>query len=128
MSLSGVGVVHGVCPPVIRLAGVLAALALFPGTASAQQAARPDSGVIKPGMTVEQVIAVWGKPLRTVTTGGFGYLYYSSGCLKSCGSEDVVFLDHGQVIDAIARGPGHRYDGIASLSPERKPGFTAPTP
>ncbi|MEO8030211.1 MAG: hypothetical protein ABJC74_01000 [Gemmatimonadota bacterium] len=104
----------------------LAAALLGSATAHAQGTAA-DSGVITPGMTVAQVEAVWGKPIRTVTSGGFGYLYYASGCLKSCGSEDVVFLDHGQVIDAIARGPGHRYNGVTSLSPERKPGYTAPT-
>lgn len=103
------------------------ALILSPMVLKAQAPAPVDSSSIKPGMTAEQVIARWGKPLRSVTSGGFGYLYFASGCLKSCGSEDVVFLDHGQVIDAIARGPGHHYDGISSLSPERKPGFTAPT-
>ncbi len=105
---------------------VLAAL-MIPAAARAQAAASADSAVIKPGMTVDQVVAAWDKPIRSVTSGGFGYLYYASGCLRSCGSEDVVFLDHGQVIDAIARGPGHRYDGVTSLSPQRKPGFTAPT-
>ena len=111
----------------MKTAGVLALAALLISAAArAQTAATPDSGVIKPGMTVDQVVAAWGKPMRSVTGGGFGYLYYASGCLRSCGSEDVVFLDHGQVIDAIARGLGHRYDGVTSLSPERKPGYTAP--
>jgi hypothetical protein len=110
-----------------RLTWLLAALVLAPAVARGQQAAAADTGAIRPGMTVAQVVAIWGKPLRTIVSGDYGYLYYRSGCLKSCGSEDVVFLDHGQVIDAIARGPGHRYDGISSLSPERKPGYTAPT-
>ncbi|HKV74506.1 MAG TPA: hypothetical protein VJN95_08300 [Gemmatimonadales bacterium] len=103
----------------MRTALLAALLLTLPAAASAQEA----GGVVKPGMTQEQVVAAWGKPVRTATSGDYTYLFYDSGC---CGLTDVVFLEHGQVVDALARGAHHTYDGISSLSPARKPGYTAP--
>lgn len=104
---------------------VLLALAL--AAAPLALAAQTPSGVVKPGMTLDQVVAAWGKPLHAVASGDYTYLYYDSGCARTCGSNDVVFLERGQVVDVVARGAGHHYEGISSLSPERKPGYTAPT-
>jgi hypothetical protein len=98
---------------------LVAALLTIPAAAVAQAAA----GVVKPGMTQDQVVAAWGKPVRTTASGDYTYLFYDSGC---CGLTDVVFLEHGQVVDALARGAHHTYDGISSLSPARKPGYTPP--
>jgi hypothetical protein len=105
----------------IRVA--LSALALAAAPCLAAQA---PAGVVKPGMTQDQVVAAWGKPLRAASAGDYTYLYYDSGCVRTCGSNDVVFLERGQVVDAVARGAGHHYEGISSLAPERKPAYTAP--
>ncbi|HTO72188.1 MAG TPA: hypothetical protein VMJ30_00145 [Gemmatimonadales bacterium] len=103
----------------MKLAVMAALLLSVPAGTSAQQT----TGVVKPGMTQDQVVAAWGQPVRAVTSGDYTYLFYDSGC---CGLTDVVFLEHGQVVDALARGAHHTYDGISSLSPARKPGYTAP--
>jgi hypothetical protein len=107
----------------VKRAALIALLLLAPGALTAQA----PTGVVKPGMTQDQVVAAWGKPAHAVTSGDFTYLFYDSGCVRTCGSNDVVFLERGQVVDAVARGAGHTYEGISSLSPNRKPGYTAPT-
>ena len=81
---------------------------------------------IKPGMTVDQVEAAWGKPAVQRTVGSRTYLFYKNDCLKRCGTFDVVFLDGGQVVDAIVRASYHAYDGASSSPPDRKPAFTKP--
>jgi SmpA / OmlA family len=84
-----------------------------------------DTGAVSPGMTRDQVVAVWGAPVTERTLGAWTYLYYRNGCEASCGTFDVVFLDDGQVVNAIVRGRGHTFTGT-STSP---PGTTArPTP
>ena len=84
-----------------------------------------DTGAVNPGMSRDQVVAVWGAPVTERTLGSWTYLYYRNGCEASCGTFDVVFLDNGQVVNAIVRGRGHTYTG-SSTSP---PGVTArPTP
>lgn len=75
------------------------------------------TGTVNPGMTREDVIAVWGDPVTERVADGRGYLYFRNGCEVRCGTYDVVFLDGGQVVDAIVRGPGHEYAGTSS-SPE----------
>jgi hypothetical protein len=107
----------------MRIATLVLALAAVPLVLAAQAPA----GVVKPGMTIDQVVAAWGKPLKAVSGGEYTYLYYDSGCVQSCGSNDVVFLERGQVVDAVARGPGHHYEGVSSLAPDRKPAYTPPT-
>lgn len=88
--------------------------------------AAQDVKTIKPGMTVAEVKEQWGEPLTTRAVGVMSYLYYRSDCLKKCGTNDVVFLENGQVIDAVVRDKGRRYDGIVSSPVERKPEPTAP--
>jgi len=81
---------------------------------------------IKPGMTEAEVRAIWGEPLDTRTVGTRGYLYYRNDCLKRCGTHDIVFLEGGQVVDAVVRDKGRAYDGVASSPVERKPEATLP--
>jgi hypothetical protein len=104
-------------------AAILAIALLLPPAAARAQA---DVMTIRPGMTQAEVVASWGKPLKSVTSGDYTYLFYANDCLQTCGGDDVVILERGQVVDAIARASYHAYDGIASSSPDRKPGYTAP--
>lgn len=93
------------------------------GSASAQ-----DVKTIKPGMTEAEVREQWGEPLTVKKLGIMSYMYYRSECLRTCGTNDVVFLENGQVIDAVVRDRSRKYDGIASSPADRKPEPTAPSP
>lgn len=102
---------------------------------AAPQRARPlvdepwtptDTGTVRPGMSRDDVIAVWGSPVAERTAGNWTYLYYRNGCEVSCGTFDVVFLENGQVVDAIVRGPGHTYAGVSSSPKDRPAQFTPP--
>lgn len=84
-----------------------------------------DTGTVDPGMTREQVIAVWGEPEIERSVGNWLYLHYPNGCEITCGTDDVVMLQDGQVVDAIVRGRGHTYSGISSSPPGR---MAEPTP
>ena len=87
-----------------------------------------DTGTVRSGMTRMEVITVWGVPVAERTVGIWTYLYFRNGCEVTCGTFDVVFLEHGQVIDAIVRGPGHNYAGVSSSPPDREAEFTPPRP
>jgi hypothetical protein len=84
-----------------------------------------DTGTVNPGMTREQVVSLWGAPVAERTRESWGYLYFRNGCEASCGTFDVVFLENGQVVDAVVRGPGHTYSGNSSSPAGRKPEATA---
>ncbi len=105
--------------PVMVAAGL--ALALLAGASSAQA---QDVKTIKPGMTQAEVVAAWGDYLTARKAGNMLYLYYKNDCMRSCGTHDVVFLENGQVVDAVVRDSHHAYDGVASSPRDRKP---APT-
>lgn len=112
-----------------------------PSTAPAQarQAAMPtmpamdepwtptDTGTVNPGMTRDDVVAVWGAPVTERTDGAWTYLYYRNGCEVSCGTFDVVFLENGEVVNAIVRGRGHTYGGTSTSPPGVTPRATPPT-
>jgi hypothetical protein len=83
-------------------------------------------GTIDPGMTREQVIAVWGEPVTERFTDRNGYMFYRNGCEIACGMYDTVLLEGNQVIDAVIRGAGHVYSGISSSPPGRMPEETLP--
>jgi hypothetical protein len=68
-------------------------------------------------MTEAQVRAAWGDPLAERTTNDWTYMFYRNGRERRVGLEDVVFLQNGQVVDAIVRTPEHVYTGVSS-SPE----------
>ena len=101
-----------------------ALLALLLSAASAAAASAQEVKSIKPGMSQADVEAAWGKPLTARTAGAMTYLYYKNDCLKRCGTYDVVFLEHGQVIDAVVRDSHRGYDGVASSPRDRKPQAT----
>jgi hypothetical protein len=79
---------------------------------------------IRPGMTEAEVRAAWGEPLTVRKTGDMTYLYFRNDCFRRCGTWDVVFLEGGQVVDAIVRDSHRRYDGVSSSPVERKPVVT----
>lgn len=85
------------------------------------------TGTIDPGMTREQVIAVWGEPEVERTSGEWVYLHFRNGCEVTCGTDDVVLLQDGQVVDAIVRGQGHTYSGVSSSPPGRTAEATLPS-
>ena len=78
---------------------------------------------VRPGMSAEEVTAAWGAPTATRTRGDFTYMSYPSSCMPACGTQDVVILQGGKVVDAIARSSNHPYQGPSSLS-GKAPGFT----
>ncbi len=85
-----------------------------------------DTGTVNPGMTRDEVIARWGEPVAERTRESWGYLYFRNGCEVTCGTFDVVFLENGQVVDAVVRGPGHTYAGNSSSPAGRIPEATTP--
>lgn len=85
-----------------------------------------ETGTIRPGMTADEVIGVWGAPVTDRTIGNWTFLYFRNGCEWACGTFDLVMLEGGQVVDAIVRGVGHTYAGVSSSPPDRVAEFTPP--
>ncbi len=85
-----------------------------------------DTGTVYPGMSRQEVIAVWGVPVTERLVANRMYLYFRNGCEVTCGTYDVVFFEDGQVVDAVVRGVGHTYGGTSSSPPERQAQPTLP--
>jgi hypothetical protein len=83
------------------------------------------TGTVNPGMSREEVVGVWGEPVAERMADGRMYLFYRNGCEVTCGTFDVVFLEGGQVVDAIVRARGHTYSGTSS-SPAGSEGVPTP--
>jgi hypothetical protein len=98
------------------------ALALVAGSAAAQDT----TTAVRPGMTEADVINRWGEPVAIRRLNDWTYLFFTNDCERECGYYDVVFLQNGQVVDAIVRSPLHMYLGQSSSPPERLPAFTPP--
>jgi outer membrane protein assembly factor BamE (lipoprotein component of BamABCDE complex) len=98
------------------------ALAVNPGSAAAQDS----STAIRPGMSEADVRARWGEPIAVKRANDWTYLFYSNGNERHVGWYDTVFLQGGQVVDCIARAPGHVYEGQSSSPGNRTPERTAP--
>jgi hypothetical protein len=96
-----------------------------PADAIAAAAATADL-TVRPGMTEAEVRSRWGDPLATRTANDWTYLFYRNGRERRVGFADVVFLQHGQVMDAIVRSPNHVYGGVSSSPEGRVPSFTPP--
>lgn len=80
-----------------------------------------DTGTIAPGMSQQDVAALWGPASAVRHAGAFTYLHYPNGCERSCGTDDVVILQNDKVVDAILRWAGHGYSGQSSSPPGRTP-------
>ena len=92
-----------------RYATVLAAILLMAGVATAQEVR-----TISPGMTTDEVKAVFGQPDGIASRAQFTYYFYNNGCEYECGFPDLIIFDSGQVIDAVLRAPWNEYDGESS--------------
>jgi len=88
--------------------------------------AQPTGGAVKPGMTDADVRALWGDPVAVRRMNDWTYLFFRNQRERSVGYYDVVFLQGGQVVDAIVRDPSHVYDGQSSSPEGRAPAFTPP--
>ena len=84
------------------------------------------TGTVTPGMTREEVVGVWGDPVAERSSSSSTFLFYRNGCEVTCGMLDVVFLEGGQVVDAVVRGRGHVYGGTSSSPPDRAARPTLP--
>jgi hypothetical protein len=102
-----------------RLGVALALLAVPSGRAAAQ------APTVHAGMTLDEVTHAWGAPQAVRTRGAFTYLTFPTACLPGCGTHDIVILQDGKVVDAIARSNGRHYEGTASYT-ARTPGYTPP--
>ncbi|MBW7934279.1 MAG: hypothetical protein H3C62_11895 [Gemmatimonadaceae bacterium] len=80
--------------------------------------------VIDPGMTKAQVVERLGAPAFERAAGEATFLFYRNGCERTCGMNDLVVLERGQVTDAILRSPRRRYSGTSS-SPRMIPAAEA---
>jgi outer membrane protein assembly factor BamE (lipoprotein component of BamABCDE complex) len=94
--------------------------------AAAAVPAQPTGGPVRPGMTEAEVRAAWGDPVAVRRMNDWTYLFFRNGRERAVGTYDVVFLQGGQVMDAIVRGPDHAYAGTSSSPEGRTPEFTPP--
>ncbi len=108
----------------MRITPLLAAAAVL--ALGARAARAQDVKTIRPGMTEADVRAAWGAPVTSRKAGDYTYLFYENGCLRTCGTYDLVILQGGQVVDAVVRGKDHHYDGVSSSPADRKPHYTPP--
>ncbi len=108
----------------MRLAWLPAVAAL---TLSASPLGAQGVQTIRPGMTEAEVRAAWGAPVTSRKVGDYAYLFFENGCLRACGTYDLVVLQGGQVVDAIGRGKNHNYDGVSSSPADRAPRYTPPS-
>ena len=110
----------------LRAQGQPASPSAIPAIAPARPS--PSDSTVRPGMTAAQVRAAWGAPSGTRVRGDYTYLFFANGCEPGCGMQDVVILERGQVVDAVARARGHRYDGVSSSPAGRAPSPTLSQP
>ncbi len=94
--------------------------------AAAPAPAAQGSGSISPGMSQADVIARWGEPVAVRRMNDWTYLFYRNGDERHWGYYDTVFLQNGQVMDAVVRSPDHVYTGQSSSPEGRVPAFTPP--
>lgn len=95
--------------------------------AAAPLAAQDTTTAVRPGMTEADVRARWGEPVAVRRVNDWTYLFYRNYDEGSLGYYDTVFLQGGQVVDAIVRAPDHLYLGTSSSPPGRLPEFTPPS-
>jgi hypothetical protein len=97
--------------------------------ASVKPSATPaaDTGTaVRPGMTEADVEARWGQPVAVRRMNDWTFLFYRNGDERTWGYLDTVFLQNGQVVDAIVRAPEHEYSGVSSDPVGKQAEFTPP--
>ena len=101
------------------------AVATEPQASSGRFEDRPyssqDTGTVAPGMSEREIYSLWGPPAAVRRSGEYTYIHYPNGCERSCGTDDVVILRNGQVVDAIVRWAGHGYSGQSSSPASTRP-------
>jgi hypothetical protein len=102
---------------------VLAGLAAL---AAAPLPGQDAATAVRPGMTEADVTARWGDPVAVRRVNDWTYLFFRNGQERELGFYDTVFLQGGQVVDAVVRSPDHVYLGTSSSPPGRIPEFTPP--
>jgi hypothetical protein len=95
--------------------------ALVLALAAAPALAQDTTTALRPGMSEADVRERWGEPVAVRRANEWTYFFYSNGMERSVGWYDVVFLQNGQVVDAIVRAPGRNYLGQSSSPPGRMP-------
>jgi hypothetical protein len=102
---------------------LLIACAVIPVVAplEAQQAR-----AISPGMTDEDVRAVFGAPAVVRHGDGWTYFFYTNRCLPRCGTDDTVFFEDGRVVAAVLHSPSRRFDGPPAADALPAPAPRAP--
>ena len=94
---------------VARYGALLATIAVIAGAVRAQE-----TQVIRPGMTEQDVVAIFGEPQGKSNYGSYVFYFYDNGCERECGFPDTVFFEGGQVVDAVLRAPWRDYAGESS--------------
>lgn len=94
--------------------------------ASSPALAQDTTTAVRPGMTEADVINRWGEPVAIRRLNDWTYLFFNNDMERELGFYDVVFLQNGQVVDAIVRAAEHTYLGQSSAPPDRVPVFTPP--
>jgi hypothetical protein len=92
-----------------RRVTALAAILIVAVAATAQE-----TQTIAPGMSFDQVQAIFGAPQATSSYGNFTFYFYDNGCNEECGTADVIFFQDGSVVDAVLRAPWRGYRGESS--------------
>lgn len=88
--------------------------------------AQDTTSAVRPGMTEADVLNRWGEPVAVRRVNDWTYLFFRNNFERHWGYYDTVFLQNGQVVDAIVRAPEHVYLGPSSSPPDRAPFFTPP--
>ncbi len=97
-----------------------------PAAPAPAPAAAPATAGVRPGMTEADVRQQWGEPVTVRRRNEWTYMFYTNGHERRLGYYDTVFLQNGQVVDAIVRSPDHVYLGVSSSPEGRVPQFTPP--
>ncbi len=119
-------VAAALCAAPLRAQDSIAPVKHDSGAAAAAVPAQATGGAVKPGMTEAEVRAQWGDPVAVRRMNDWTYLFFRNGRERQVGYYDVVFLQGGQVVDAIVRGADHAYAGQSSSPEGRTPHFTPP--
>jgi len=81
---------------------------------------------VRPGMSEADVRSRWGEPIVVKRINEWTFLFFRNYDETNVGFLDVVFLQNGQVVDAVVRGSEHIYLGQSSSPPNRTPEATPP--
>ncbi len=109
----------------LKRGGALSAATLAAVLVATSATWAQDVQTIRPGMSYDEVMAVFGEPQSMRSYGHHDFYFYSNGCEKECGFPDTVFFRDGQVVDAVLRAPWRDYAGESSSPKGVKP---RPTP